>query len=284
MKEITINWHIIQKCNYKCYYCFAKYEKSHRKEIHYSKKEIEVLLNKVYKTFNSNYKDCNIRLNIAGGEPTLSKNLNFIIETAYKIGFKVSIITNSSVLSTKFIILNAKYLSMFAVSIDSINKDNNLKIGRLQKESSLEISQIFKNIEMFRSFNKKIKIKINTVVNKYNYNEYLGDFISLINPDKWKVFQALSINIQEIHCSNSQYEIFLKKHEKLKVSTYAENNDEMTDSYIMIDPYGRFYQNTKGTYIYSKSILDVGEDEINKCINVDMNKYNNRYEENSYAK
>ncbi len=283
MKEITINWHIIQKCNYKCYYCFAKYEKSERKEIHYSKKEIEVLLNKVYKTFNNNYKDYDIRLNIAGGEPTLSKNLGFIIETAYRIGFKVSIITNSSVLTTRFIRSNAKYLSMFAISIDSINKDNNLKIGRVQRETSLEISQIFRNIELFRSLNKDIKIKINTVVNKHNYNEYLGDFISLIKPDKWKVFQALSINAKEIHCSNIQYEIFLKKHEKLKVSTYAENNDEMTDSYIMIDPHGRFYQNTNGTYIYSKSILDITKDEILECINIDMDKYNERYKEIGYA-
>lgn len=283
MKEITINWHIIQKCNYKCYYCFAKYKKTQRKEIHYSKKEIEVLLNKVYKTFNSNYKNSVIRLNIAGGEPTLSKNLDFIIETAYRIGFKVSIITNSSVLTTKFIKSNAKYLSMFAISIDSINKDNNLKIGRVQKMISLEISQVFRNIELFRSFNKDIKIKINTVVNMHNYNEYLGDFINLLKPDKWKVFQALSINSKEIHCSNSQYKIFLQKHEKLRVSTFAESNDEMTDSYIMIDPYGRFYQNTNGSYTYSKSILDITDNEIMKCINVDINKYNNRYEENSYA-
>ena len=284
MKEITINWHIIQKCNYKCYYCFAKYEKSQRKEIHYSKKEIEVLLNKVYKTFNRNYKNCDIRLNIAGGEPTLSKNLDFIIETAYRIGFKVSIITNSSIITTKFIRLNAKYLSMFATSIDSINRNNNLKIGREIKENTLEISQVFKNIELFRSFNKDIKIKINTVVNADNYNEYLGDFINLIKPNKWKVFQALSINSNEIYCNDTQYETFLQNHKKLKISTYSENNDEMTDSYIMIDPHGRFYQNTNGSYIYSKSILDITENEIMKCVNVDMSKYNNRYEENSYAK
>lgn len=284
MKEITINWHIIQKCNYKCYYCFAKYAKLERKEIHYSKKEIEILLNKVYKTFNSNYKDYDIRLNIAGGEPTLSKNLNFIIETAYKIGFKVSIITNSSVLTIKFIRLNAKYLSIFATSIDSINRNNNLKIGREIKENTLEISQIFKNIELFRSFNKDIKIKINTVVNTDNYNEYLGDFISLIKPNKWKVFQALSINSNEIYCNDLQYETFLQNHKELKISTYTESNDEMINSYIMIDPYGRFYQNTNGTYIYSKSILDITEKQIIQCVNVDMDKYNERYEEKNYAK
>lgn len=50
----------------------------------------------------------------------------------------------------------------------------------------------------------------------------------------------------------------------------------MTDSYIMIDPHGRFYQNTNGTYSYSKSILDITENEIIKYENVDMNKYNKR--------
>ncbi|RXJ89183.1 radical SAM protein [Arcobacter sp. CECT 8983] len=284
MKEITINWHIIQKCNYKCYYCFAKYEKSKRKEIHYSKKEIEILLNKIYKTFNSNYKDYDIRLNIAGGEPTLSKNLGFIIETAYRIGFNVSIITNSSILTTMFIKSYAKYLSMFAISIDSINRDNNIKIGRVQKEKSHEISQVFRNIELLRNFNKDLKIKINTVVNKHNYNEYLGNFINLIKPDKWKIFQALSINSDEIHCNEAQYKTFLQNHKDLKVSTFTESNDEMIDSYIMIDPHGRFYQNTNGTYTYSKSILDITENEIAKCFNVDMNKYNERYEENNYAK
>ena len=48
MNEITVNWHIIQKCNYKCYYCFAKYDNYDKKEVHNSKKEIEILLNKIY--------------------------------------------------------------------------------------------------------------------------------------------------------------------------------------------------------------------------------------------
>lgn len=269
MKEITINWHIIQKCNYKCYYCFAKYKKSYKKEIYYLKKEIEILLNKIYCTFKRSNENSNIRLNISGGEPKLSRNLDFIIETAYRIGFKVSIITNSSILTTKFIRLNAKYLSIFAISIDSINKTNNLKIGRVIKENTLEISDIFKNIELFRSFNKDIKIKISTVVNKDNYNEYLGDFINLIKPDKWKVFQALSINSNAIYCNDKQYKIFLQNHSKLKVAIYSESNDEMIDSYIMIDPYGRFY---------------IPDNEILECLQVDRNKYNERYKDNSYAK
>lgn len=32
----------------------------------------------------------------------------------------------------------------------------------------------------------------------------------------------------------------------------------MTESYLMINPEGRFYQNTEGKYIYSSKILEVG--------------------------
>lgn len=277
MKEITINWHIIQKCNYKCYYCFAKYDNYKKKEVHYSKKEIEILLNKVYEAFKSKYKDSDLRLNIAGGEPTLSKNLDFVIQTAFDIGFRVSIITNSSILTTKFIRENAKYISMFAISIDSLDTETNHKIGRFSKNKSLEFSKIFKNIELLRIINKDLKIKINTVVNKYNYGEYIGDFISLVKPDKWKVFQALSINTNEIHCSKEQYMIFLQKHKNQNLDVFSESNDEMIDSYIMIDPYGRFYQNTNFTYTYSKSILEICPSELINHFNVNFDKYNNRY-------
>lgn len=277
MKEITVNWHIIQKCNYECYYCFAKYDDYQKKEIHYSKEEILSLLNKVYKAFKYQYPNLKIRLNIAGGEPTLSKNLGFIIKTAHKIGFNISIITNASILTTKFIKENAKFISMFAISIDSLNKSTNIKVGRVSNKKFLEIHQIFRNIKLLREYNSSIKIKINTVVNKNNYTEYLGDFISLIKPDKWKVFQALSINSSEIYCTKKQLNFFIDNHRKLNINIFSETNDEMTNSYIMIDPYGRFYQNTHSTYNYSKSVLEIDLDEIISHINFDFNKYKNRY-------
>ncbi|MFW3441814.1 viperin family antiviral radical SAM protein [Aliarcobacter butzleri] len=279
MNEITVNWHIIQKCNYKCYYCFAKYGKNNKKEIHCSKKEIELLLNKVYQSFKNEFKGYSIRLNIAGGEPTLSKNLNFIIQTAYKIGFDVSIITNSSVLTTRFISENAKYLSMFAISIDSLNKDTNLKIGRIGNKNFLEIHHVLKNISLLRKYNNSIKIKINTVINNYNYTEYIGDFINLAKPDKWKIFQALNINnsSSKEYCSKEQFKTFINNHKDLNINTFSETNEEMIESYIMIDPYGRFYQNSGAIYQYSKSILELESNEIINHVNFDLKKYKNRY-------
>ena len=279
MNEITVNWHIIQKCNYKCNYCFAKYDNYDKKEVHNSKKEIEILLNKIYQAFSNKYKDYNIRLNIAGGEPTLSKNLYFIIQTAYKIGFNVSIITNASILTTRFISENAKYISMFAISIDSLNTNTNIKIGRIGNKNYLEIHQILKNISLLRKYNSSIKIKINTVVNNYNYAEYIGDFINLANPDKWKIFQALNINnsSSKEYCSKEQFKTFINNHKDLNINTFSETNEEMIESYIMIDPYGRFYQNSGAIYQYSKSILELESNEIINHVNFDLKKYKNRY-------
>ena len=276
MNEVTINWHIIQKCNYKCNYCFAKYTKDEKKEIHESKQKIEVLLYRIYDFFNTKYKGYTIRLNIAGGEPSLSKNFDFIIQKAYQIGFKVSIITNSSKLTTKFIESNAKYISMFATSIDSINDTTNIKIGRVHKDEILKVSKIIKNIELFKQLNYNIKIKINTVVNANNYDEYLGDLIDLIQPNKWKVLQALSIT-KEIYCTKNQFELFLNNHKSIKTNIYKESNNDMVDSYIMIDPYGRFYQNSLVNYNYSDSILYIDVNSAFGQINFDIDKFKNRY-------
>jgi radical S-adenosyl methionine domain-containing protein 2 len=38
----------------------------------------------------------------------------------------------------------------------------------------------------------------------------------------------------------------------------VENNNDMTDSYVMVDPLGRFISNTDGSYRTSQPILQVG--------------------------
>jgi len=275
--HITINWHIIEKCNYTCDYCFAKYDKPLKKEIHSSQENIVRLLNKVYLYFSAKYEGFKIILNVAGGEPTLSGNLDFIIKKAYEIGFHVSIITNLSKITSTFIESNVKYLSIFATSIDSLDNSTNIKIGRSSNNKALCKEKIIQVINQVREEKNNIEIKINTVVNEYNYEEYLGDFIALIRPIKWKIFQALSINKNRIYCTSQQFNIFLDRNKSMNSKIYEESNDDMIDSYIMIDPYGRFYQNTDGEYIYSKSIIGCSVENAFKSINFNFNKFSKRY-------
>jgi radical S-adenosyl methionine domain-containing protein 2 len=166
---------------------------------------------------------------------------------------------------------------MFAISIDSLNKNTNIKIGRIGNKNFLEIHHVLKNISLLRKYNSSIKIKINTVINNYNYTEYIGDFINLAKPDKWKIFQALSINNSKKYCSEEQFKTFINNHKDLNINTFSETNEEMIESYIMIDPYGRFYQNSGTIYHYSKSILELESNQIINHVNFDLKKYKNRY-------
>ena len=275
MNTITINWHIVEKCNYSCTYCFAKYKDSHFKEIEKSTQQIDRLLEKVYNYFIGQYDS--VRLNIAGGEPTLSSNLNYIIQKAYAIGFTVSIISNGSKLTSDFIEINAPYISMFAISVDSLNDETNTKIGRISNENTLSSFELLASIESIKIVNPEVKIKINTVVNKHNFDEYMGNFIATVNPYKWKVFQALSVGTDEEFCNRGEYEMFLKNHENSAWQISKESNDDMRESYIMIDPYGRFYQNGGKSYEYSKSLLVSSVREAFTSIGFNKAKYEARY-------
>ncbi len=284
MKEITINWHIIEKCNYSCSYCFAKYQRTNQKKLQQSKKDINIFLDKLYSYFKNKYPEYLIRLNLAGGEPTLSKNLSYIIRRAYRIGFKISLITNASKLTTTFIEENAKYISIFAVSIDSLESKTNVLIGRETKHQTLKISKLIASIEKFRLIHPEILIKINTVVNTYNNTEFMGHFIDLIKPHKWKVLQALSVNTIQMFCTDQEYQTFLNNHKSISSKIYTESKDDMTNSYIMLDPYGRFYQNGNDSYTYSKSILEISVEEAFSSIDFDLSKYFSRYKHNAIKK
>lgn len=283
--EIVINWHILEKCNYKCFYCFAKYgcEASLRKSIKngVSKDQIKIILHNLYNGLDSHFKDYSFRLNIAGGEPLLSPNLGYIIKEAKSIGFSMSIITNASLLDSNFIESYAKDFSIFGISFDSMLQNTRMQIGRYNKQSPTKNADIIESIRLLRHYNPHIKIKINSVINKLNYKENMSEFIESIKPDKWKVLQALSVHTDEILCEDFQYEYFIKTHAHLKEYMSLESNDDMRHSYIMLDPLARFYQNDSHNgsgYTYSPSLLEMKADEIIKHINVDMIKFAMRYD------
>lgn len=289
LDKIVINWHITEKCNYSCKHCFVKYAKCSGNIVSYSMQNSQKLLRRIYESFKGEYSK--IRLNIAGGEPLLVPNLSFIISETKNIGFEVSLISNASYLglihlqkhldSQKWIERNARDLSMFGISIDSLREDSNAKIGRycLDKKTpkTLQEWQILKIAKDLRQRNENLKIKINTVVTSYNYEEYFGDFISTLKPQKWKVLQTLSISTQKVFCTDLQYKAFLDRHKKFADFITAESKSQMTNSYIMLDCFGRFYQNEDSIYSYSPCVLEMGKDEILHYAQFDRVKFQSRY-------
>lgn len=286
LDELVINWHITEACNYNCEYCFAKWGKPN--ELHRSLESIEKLLDELASYFiegNSSFKKTlgyeSVRLNIAGGEPMmLGSTFSIVLMLAKQKGFQTSIITNGSyLLSEKFHIPN-NTLDMVGISFDSQNHDVRQRIGRSdRKGNSLNSVELKAALSNLIKTQKGIKTKINTVVNQYNWKEDFSCLITDLNPDKWKVLQVMPYGDHELLISENQFNSFVERHRRKGLPIFAESNAAMTESYIMIDPKGRFYQNAKcgSGYSYSDSINDIGAEKALKQINFNYAVFTARY-------
>lgn len=66
--------------------------------------------------------------------------------------------------------------------------------------------------------------------------------------------------LPELSVSDSDFQCFVARHRHLGPMLCVEDNSEMVESYVMIDPLGRFFQSVFGqsSYRYSRPILEVG--------------------------
>ncbi|WP_448246699.1 viperin family antiviral radical SAM protein [Thalassotalea agariperforans] len=284
--ELVINWHITEACNYNCSYCFAKWGKPN--ELHRSLESIEKILDSLASYFicgnppikqNLEYK--NVRLNIAGGEPMiLGSTFSIVLMLAKQKGFKTSIITNGHyLLNNKFDLPN-NVLDMVGISFDSQSYDIRSRIGRIdRKGNSLSSDELKLALSKLEKTQKGIKAKINTVVNQFNWQEDFSGLISEIKPYKWKVLHVMPYGDDDLLISNGQFNSFVEKHLGRDLPVYAESNSAMTESYFMIDPKGRFYQNSASGsgYKYSECINDVGAGKALEQINFNHAVFIARY-------
>lgn len=292
-KELVINWHITEVCNYDCQYCFAKWdENAPREEVCRDEASSRALLGELSAFFSPGNLDNplhsslqwgNIRLNIAGGEPMLhDRHFYRVIEEAAELGMKVSIITNGSYLNPNSISRIAPYLSWLGISIDSSLPTSNRIIGRSNaKGTQLDLKRIPDLLNLARSINPDLRIKINTVVNSENHKEDFHPLIEALSPDKWKIFKVLPIINRNLQIHDHDYEEFVLRHSTFKKIMYPENNEEMRESYIMIDPKGRFFQNGEANlpdnYRYSQPIHEAGAKQAFSQIRFSSRKFDSRY-------
>jgi radical S-adenosyl methionine domain-containing protein 2 len=249
----TASFHIVKPCNMKCKFCYATFEDfkvGKQMDLSDAKKVINKL------------KSIGIeKITFAGGEPMLYKNLTELIIYTKNIGITTSLITNGSLITKKWLKYIEPYLDWIGVSIDSLDETINKKIGRTSK-LNVDYYDLFNTLDKMN-----FKLKVNTVVNHYNKEDILLPFIQKYKIQRWKVFQALRVEEQndaqwnEIKVSEEDFNTYLKNNNYINI--VPENNELMTGSYLLIDPLGRLFENTKGKHTYSKSIID---NEITKCL------------------
>jgi len=124
-----------------------------------------------------------------------------------------------------------------------------------------------------------LRLKINTVVNALNHREDMAPLLRTLAPEKWKVLRMLPSVTDELAVSTMQFEAFVNRHRSADLPMYVEDNTDMRESYIMIDPDGRFFQNssTHRGYRYSLPILDIGAAAAFGHIQLSPTRYLQRY-------
>ena len=283
-RELVVNWHITEACNYHCNYCFAKWDKQ-KNELMNDENSVSKLMDEIQKLpsiLNGKYltEFESIRLNLVGGETFLNiRKVTRIIHQAKQRKFSLSAITNGSRLNNELVTLIANDFNSIGFSVDSLDSPTNIKIGRTEKSGVMDTDKVLRDISLIKELNPSIDIKINTVVSSLNQSEDLSAFIDQAAPNKWKVFKVLPVITRENEVSQDDFIEFLERHSKFENIISSEDNDEMTDSYLMIDPIGRFFQNSilGSGYSYSTPIVNTGIEEALNDINFDPQKFHGRY-------
>lgn len=289
--EIVINWHLTEACNYRCQYCYSAWTKPNSEcELHRNPKAVARLLNDLYEFFKPNnpanplatkLEWRHLRLSIAGGEPTLLKErLDFVIATARQLGFRVSLITNGSLLDPASITSLAPQLSCLGISMDSSHAVTNSLIGRVGRSSTGKSDAELGNlVKLARYANPSLSIKLNTVVNAINAGEDMTNMLRLIGPERWKVLRVLPVLSPALSITDDQFQRFVARHALLSSVMSVEDNQDMVKSYIMIDPLGRFFQNAsdQADYSYSRPIHEVGAEAAFADIEFSPEKFALRY-------
>ena len=273
--HITVNFHLTKRCNYKCKYCYAKFKNFSEMNTIDSQ---QIVLQIAQVGFS--------KINFAGGEPFLYKGLGLLLSYAKSLKLTTSIISNGSKITSEWLDEYGKFVDIIGISCDSAKDSSLIELGRGKKNPTQSVLKAFELIDTFNeNSHYKIYKKLNSVITSINFRENMSDFVLKTGVQRWKIFQMLHIQGENDDCSEKlsitpfEFQSFINRHLHLQnkgVSIVAENNSMMTDSYLMINPSGRFYQNSFGKYTISDPIIQVGIHTALNQISFKYQKFLNR--------
>ena len=275
----SVNYHLWKPCNMSCGFCFATFQDIQPDILPEGHLGREDCLSVVESLARAGFQ----KINFAGGEPTLCRWLPELITQAKELGITTSVVTNGSRITPEWLESVNGSLDWAALSIDSLDRDTLLRMGRTTRSGPMSEQDYLRVIGTLKEFS--VRLKINTVVTRHNLDESLADFIIETRPERWKLLQVLPVKgqndpIVDVHLvSGNEFERYVQTNRRVEVHNIRvvpESNDLMTGSYVMVDPAGRFFDNVAGSHTYSRPILDVGVEEALKGVSADAAKFRER--------
>ncbi len=269
--------HLTGKCNYACEYCFGKFNGDF-----ITLNNAKTLVDKISDYFKSEEIE-NGTINLAGGEPFLYPSLNELIDYIVSSGIQVSIVTNGSLLNKESIENLKGKVSCIGISIDSICQNTNIEIGRCSRESALSLSECEALSKTIHDCG--IKLKINTVISRYNLDEDLMPLYKVLRPERIKFLQmhiVKGVNDKALdkQITKDEFYSFCERYDCLNSQSeiVKEESGKMENSYLMIDPCGNFILNNGGKYdITYGNCFEKTISEIVRSLPLSQEKYDYRY-------
>lgn len=278
---LSVNYHFTRKCNYECKFCFHQAKTSYHLPLEEAKRGIVMLVEAGMK-----------KINFSGGEPFIVERGRYVGELVrfckHDLGMEsVTLVSNGSLIRESWFREYGSYLDIMAISCDSSEPETLKEIGRYAKRT-----EHLKQLQLIHDMCAKYEIlfKINTVVCSANWHEDLSEMIETLDPVRWKVFQCLLIegeNCGDIDpakkmrdatdqvVTDEQFQHFLNTHKHIQCLV-PESNLAMRNSYLILDEYMRFLNNTNGRKEPTKSILDIGVEGAMKGSGFDHREFINR--------
>lgn len=269
MNPISINFHLYKPCDSRCTFCFATFRDV---EGQLEPGDARRLLDQLRAAGGE-------KLTFAGGEPTLHPHLGALVDHAKALGFTTSIVTSGSRLDA-LLDGHASSLDWVALSVDSAVERTQRSLGRGRGDHVVRVRSL-----AARCHAEGVRLKVNTVVTALNCDEDMGALVRELRPERWKVFQVLRVEgqndgrVEPLLITPERFAAFVERHSSLALAGIAvvpEDNDAMEDSYVMIDPLGRFYGNHLGRHVVSAPILSVGVGEALREVGYSYEKFDAR--------
>ncbi len=259
---ISVNLHHLNPCNYSCGFCHAGFASA--KCSHVPQAELHEIIRQISSAPTAPGRGSR-KVTFAGGEPLLSPTIFEDIAFAKHQGLFTALVTNGSLLTKEKINRVASDLDWLSISIDSLDAQTNRRIGRAARGIPVSAGDYLAKIQ--EAHRLGIRVKLNTVVNRANVGEDFSAFIRAAQPRRWKLFQAVQIAEENSQVfdkwaiSEAAFRDFVARHESLSregVVLVPETQEDIYGTYAMVAPNGCFFDNSLGTYRYSRPIVSVG--------------------------
>jgi radical S-adenosyl methionine domain-containing protein 2 len=258
----SVNFHLWRPCNMRCRFCFATFEDT-REQLPKGHLPQDQAVALVERLGAAGFR----KITFAGGEPTLCPWLERLVRTARAAGMTTMLVTNGSRLEALPWVFDPKGpLDWVTLSIDSARPATHEALGRALGSGPL-LSANYRAMAR-RLHDAGVRLKLNTVVTALNAEEDMSALVKALGPERWKVLRVLPVEgqndgkIEALEVEREAFWAFVRRHRHLHqhhgVHIVPEDHDDIRGTYAMVDPAGRFFDDTQGGHTYSRPILDVG--------------------------